>query len=160
MQRLTQTTLIFLIIILLPLSIHPQTIQIHDITNNALILKRGKGKIVAGYDRLLHVIDFTQFEISISIIENVINQMQNSTSELTQIIKIKLREIKFIFSTLNPKPNRSKRSIDIIGSTIKLITGNRDAEDLKVINKNLDEIRKTGNSLVKQNNRQIKISFF
>lgn len=160
MDRLAWTPMIFLILTLLPLSIHPQNIQIHDITNNAgaLILKRGEGKIVAGYDRLLHVIDFTQFEISISILENVINQMQNSTNELSQIIKMKLREIKFIFSTLQPNSNRNKRSIDILGSTIKFITGNLDAEDLKTINNHLDEIRKTGNTFVKQNNRQIKIN--
>ncbi|XP_055594648.1 uncharacterized protein LOC129745546 [Uranotaenia lowii] len=160
MDRLARTPLIFLILILLPLSIHPQTIQIHDITNNAgaLILKRGEGKIVAGYDRLLHVIDFEKFEISISIIENVINQMHNSTSDFSQIIKMKIREIKFILSTLYPKSNRSKRSINILGSTIKLITGNLDAEDLKVINNNLDELRKTGNTFIKQNNRQIRIN--
>lgn len=71
---------------------------------------------------------------------------------------MKLREVKFIYSTLNLKPHRHRRSIEILGSTIKFITGNLDAEDMKIINHNLDDLRKTGNFIVKQNNRQIRIN--
>lgn len=153
----TLTAITITIIVIIPLS-HLQSIQIHDITNNAgaLLLQRGEGRIIAGYDRLLHIIDFPQFEISVSIFQNVINKIDNSTSDFTEIINLKLREIKSFFNTL--KLNRNKRSIDMLGSAIKFITGNLDAEDLTIINENLDEIRKSGNSLVKQNNRQIKIN--
>lgn len=139
---------------------YPQTIQIHDITDNAgaLFLKRGEGRVITGFDRLLHVINFSEFETSISILENLISQTKNSSSNLSEIIQMKLREIKFIYNTLNLKSHRHRRSIDMLGSTIKFITGNLDAEDLKIINNNLDELRKTGNSIVKQNNRQIRIN--
>ncbi|XP_055600008.1 uncharacterized protein LOC129749146 [Uranotaenia lowii] len=158
-QGKLRTPLIFLILTSLSIS-HQQSIQINDITNNAgaLILNRGEGKIIAGYDRLLHIIDFKQFEISISIMENIIGQTKNASSELSQIIDMKFREIKFLFGTLNPKAKRNKRSIDILGSSIKYITGNLDAEDLKIINSDLNQIRNKGNVLVKQNNQQIKIN--
>lgn len=134
---------------------HPASIQIQDITNNAraLILQRGEGRIIAGYDRLLHIIDFPPFEISLSIIESVIGQLRNSSSDFSEIIRTKLRKIKFIFSTLHVKLYRNKRSTNMLGSAIKFITGNLDSEDLRLINTNLDELRKTGNTLIKQNNR-------
>ena len=53
---------------------------------------------------------------------------------------------------------RGKRSIDMLGSAIKFVTGNLDAEDLSIINNNLDELRKSENTLIKQNNRQIKVN--
>lgn len=139
---------------------HPKSIQIHAITNNAgaLILKKGEGRIVTGYDRLLHVIDFTQFEISLSIMENMISQLANSSSSFSDIINIKLREIKFILNSIHTKTYRSKRSIDFLGKAVKFVTGNLDADDLTFINTNLNELRRTGNTLIHQNNRQIKIN--
>ena len=139
---------------------HPQFIQIHDVTNNAgaLILQRGEGRIIAGFDRLLHIIDFTQFEVSISILENVIGQMRNTSSDFSEIIKMKLREIRFMFNTLHVKPYKNKRSINFLGSAIKYVTGNLDAEDLEIINSDLEQLRKGENSMIKQNNRQIKIN--
>lgn len=152
--------ILFTIISTLLIPTYPQSIQIHDITDNAgaLFLKKGEGRVIAGFDRLLHIIDFREFEISISILENLISQTKNSTSNLSEIIQMKLREIKFIYSTLNLKSHRHKRAIEALGSTIKFITGNLDAEDMKIINSNLDEMRKTGNSIIKQNNRQIRIN--
>ena len=123
-----------------------------------MILKKGEGRIVTGYDRLLHVIDLPQFETSLSILENMISQLANSSSNFSEIINIKLREIKFILHTIHIKTYRSKRSIDFLGKAIKFVTGNLDADDLTLINTNLDELRRTGNTLIHQNNRQIKIN--
>ena len=137
-----------------------QVLQINDITNNAgaLILQEGEGRIIDGYDRLLHVIDFVKLETSVLFIENMIGQLQNSPSDFSDIIKMKLNEIRFLFNMLQVKPNRNKRAINMLGSTIKFITGNLDADDLALINSNLDELRKSGNTIIKQNNRQIKIN--
>lgn len=159
MMHFQKTAPLFLILTLLSIS-NPQSIQINDITNNAgaLILQKGEGRVIAGYDRLLHVIDLTEFGISISIIDNIVGNIQNSSSEFIEIIKHKVREIKTIYYSLNRKHSRNRKSLDFLGSTIKFITGNLDAEDLLVINSNLDEIRKSGNALIKQNNRQIKIN--
>lgn len=136
------------------------TIQIHDITNNAgaLILQRGKGRIIDGHDRLLHIIDFAQFEISLSIVENIVNEIKNNSSQFTEIIKSKLSEIRSIYSSLNIHGLRNKRAINILGSAVKFITGNLDAEDLKIINSDLSDLKKNGNLYTKQNNRQIKIN--
>ena len=92
----------------------PKSIQIHDITNNAgaLLLKKEEGRVVTGYDRLLHVIDFPQFEISLSILENMISQLANSSGSFSEIINIKLREIKFILKIIHTKTYRNKRSIE------------------------------------------------
>lgn len=136
------------------------SIQIHDITNNAgaLLLQKGEGRIIDGHDRLLHVIDFAQFEISLSIIERLVRDMPQNSSQFNEIIKAKLSEIRSIYNTLNIPRVRSKRAIELLGSAVKFITGNLDAEDLNIINSNLEELKKNGNTYVKQNNRQIKIN--
>ncbi|XP_055632804.1 uncharacterized protein LOC129773235 [Toxorhynchites rutilus septentrionalis] len=148
-----------LTILIIPLST-PSSIQIHDITNNAgaLLLQRGEGRIIDGHDRLLHVIDFAQFELSLSIIEKIVNEIPDNSSQFSDIIKTKVTEIRSIYNNLNTKRNRRRRAIDMLGSAIKFITGNLDAEDLKVINSDLNKLRKNENIFIKQNNRQIKIN--
>ncbi|XP_055586240.1 uncharacterized protein LOC129738937 [Uranotaenia lowii] len=149
-----------LVILIVIRTIICQYVQIHDITNNAgaLILQRGEGRIIAGYDRLLHIIELPQFEMSISILENVSQQLKNSSSELSEILQTKLREIRFTFNTININSFRSKRAIETLGSVIKFVSGNLDAEDLRIINSDLDSLRKSQAGLIKQNNRQIKIN--
>lgn len=147
-----------LLLLLIPTSLFA-SIQIHDVTNNAgaLLFQKGDGRVIAGYNRLLHIIDFSQFEFSLIIIENAIGQLINNSSDFSTIIQIKLRDIKHILNTLHIN-SRNKRSINILGSAIKFVTGNLDAEDLKLINSNLDEMRKSENLLIDQNNRQIKLN--
>lgn len=150
--------LIFSILMLIPIS-SPSTIQIHDVTNNAgaLLIQRGDARVIAGHNRLLHVIDFSKFQISLAIMETAIGQLMNNSSDFSKIIQIKLRENKFILNSLHVN-FRSKRAIDALGSAIKFVTGNLDAEDLKFINANIDEMRKSENLFIEQNNRQIMIN--
>lgn len=151
-------TLILQILILIPTSLS-SSIQIHDITNNAgaLLIQKGDGRVIAGFDRLLHVIDFTKFQVSLAILENAVGQLSNNSTDFSKIIQIKLREIKQIINSLHAS-FRSKRSINELGSAIKFVTGNLDAHDLQLINSNIDKIRQTENISIDQNNRQIKLN--
>lgn len=141
-----------------------QTIQISEITNNAgaLILEKGEGRIIAGYNRILHIIELSHFEASIKFVEKIIENAQevlsHTDSILSDIIESKLNNVKTIYNNLKPKHYRNKRSLDFLGTAIKLVTGNLDANDLQMINLNIEKLKTTGETLIAQNNKQIKIN--
>ncbi|XP_055621777.1 uncharacterized protein LOC129781929 [Toxorhynchites rutilus septentrionalis] len=159
MKKHTGTFLYLIISTFLTIS-YPQTIQISEITNNAgaLILEKGEGRIIAGYSRILHIIELTQFEVSIKFIENVISILPNTNGPFSVLIKATLIDVKHLYNNLQPRNIRSKRSINFLGSVIKLVTGNLDANDLQIINSNMENLKTTEENLVKQNNNQLKIN--
>lgn len=150
-------TLILLIMVIIS---HGQWMQVHDISSNTgvLTIREGKGRILVGYNRLLHVVELSQFEISIKIIENAIGNLNDNTGDFSKIILSRVREIKTLYESLRPKRILRKRSIEMLGSAIKFITGNLDTEDLRKINRELDTIKMSYNNLTTQNNRQVRIN--
>ena len=150
---------IIVLISLIPFS-YPQFIQIHDISNNpgALIMKVGEGRISLGYDKVLHIIELNQFKNSITTIKNVLNRIDNKTGDFSNLIELKLSMINDTFMSLLPRNRKVKRSIEVLGSTIKLITGNLDAQDLRNINADLYALKNNENSLLNENNKQISIN--
>lgn len=142
-----------------PLS-YPKFIQIHDITNNpgALILSAGEGRIFEGYNRLLHSVDLKELEGTIRILENLVLNINSSTGDFSYLINLKFKEINNTYKALLPSTSKNKRAIETLGSAIKFITGNLDAEDLRQIDLNIDAIKKSDNKLIDQNNKQIIIN--
>lgn len=149
--------IIFLLFI--PFS-YPKFIQIHDITNNpgALTLSAGEGRILEGYDRLLHTVDLKELGVTIGILESLVIKINSSTGDFSKLIDHKLKEINNTYKALLPNTSRNKRSIETLGSAIKFITGNLDAQDLRQINSNINAIKMSDNKLIDQNNKQIVIN--
>lgn len=58
---------------------------------------------------------------------------------------------------ISPK-QRAKRSWEALGSGIKWVTGNADADDLRNIDDRFEQIAKSQNKIVTENNKQIKIN--
>lgn len=149
----------FIIIVLfLPLSF-PKFIQVHDITNNpgALTLSAGEGRILEGYNRLFHTIDLNELGTTIGVLKKLISELNSSTGNFIKLIKLKFTQINDTYRALLPN-SRNKRSIETLGSAIKFVTGNLDAEDLREINRNINDIKRLDNSLIGQNNKQIVIN--
>lgn len=132
--------IIFLLFI--PFS-YPKFIQIHDITNNpgALTLSAGEGRILEGYNRLLHTVDLNELGVTIGILESLVLKINSSTGDFSKLIDHKLKEISNTYKALLPNTSRNKRSIETLGSAIKFITGNLDAQDLRQINSNINAIK-------------------
>lgn len=149
--------IIFLLFI--PFS-YPKFIQIHDITNNpgALTLSAGEGRILEGYNRLLHTVDLNELGVTIGILESLVLKINSSTGDFSKLIDHKLKEINNTYKALLPNTSRNKRSIETLGSAIKFITGNLDAQDLRQINSNINAIKISDNKLIDQNNKQIFIN--
>lgn len=134
-------------------------IQVHNLNpeNAALILRSGQGRLLTGYNRLLHTIDLNQIGKTIKTLEELIEKL-NASGDFSKIINYKINVLRNTYFTLLPKHPRTKRSIEILGSTIKFITGNLDAHDLQIINKNIEAIKENNNQLIKEANNQIIIN--
>jgi hypothetical protein len=78
--------------------------------------------------------------------------------EIVSILKQKQNEANFILENLIAKRRRTKRSFNILGSTIKMITGNLDNEDLLKIENQLIILKNSNNALVTENNEQVRIN--
>ncbi|XP_055609131.1 uncharacterized protein LOC129756367 [Uranotaenia lowii] len=149
---------LIIIMIFIPFS-YPKFIQLHDITNNpgALTLSAGEGRIHEGYNRLFHTVDLKELGTTIGVLENLIAKVNSSTGNFIRLINLKFKQINETYRALLPN-SKSKRSIEMLGSAIKFITGNLDADDLREINANINDIKRLDNNLIVQNNKQITIN--
>lgn len=136
-------------------------IQVHNINseNSAMKIKLGNGRLLTGYNRLLHTIDLQQVSQSITILQELANKL-NESGDFSKIIDIKIRKLINEYKTILPQKSgiRNKRSIETLGSTIKFITGNLDANDLRIINQNIQAIKDNDYKLIKETNNQIIIN--
>lgn len=138
--------LMIFLLTLFPYS-HSKFIQVHDINNNSavLTLNTGTGKILEGYNRLLHTIDLEQIEQKVAGSEGLVIKINSTTSELSNLINFKLIELNKNFKSLLsllPSSVKSKRAIETIGSAIEFLTGNLDANDLRQIDTDLNLIKR------------------
>lgn len=112
--------------------------------------KIGPCKIQTGNIRIKHPINLTDLEIPINQLTNLIYQKQKNNNVLNQVGKHKIRELYSNFLQIKPITNKRTKRWDITGTTWKWIAGNPDAQDLRIIDKSL-------NQLVSENNHQVKI---
>lgn len=137
------------------------SIQIQDLTRNPGIvtIKLGIGRVRIGSHKIFHVIELTQFEPTFYKLEQIIRDLNIfNMTETTDLIRIKYNSIKNTYNNLIPKQRTKRGLINILGSSIKLITGNLDNNDLIEINNQLETLFQNEKTIVTQNNEQIKIN--
>lgn len=137
-----------------------------NITNNPGILpiKLGNAKFQTSTHTFIHYFELSELISEYNIISNHIKSFKNTTDsnnlysrELSNYYKIINYNLELINEKLNPfiKESRSKRGlIDGIGSIIKQLTGNLDANDGEQIKKSLEIIKKNQNNIAHQLNNQ------
>lgn len=121
-----------------------------DITsNNGLtILDKGHAYIQSGNFRIVHTIDLNILDFIVMEIEKIYESLKDEKSSFKNLLDSKLFVLKENLKNL--KPHRVKRW-DALGSGIKWLAGNPDADDLRSIDKNLD-------NLIRENNNQVKVN--
>ncbi|XP_058064650.1 uncharacterized protein LOC131214285, partial [Anopheles bellator] len=138
-----------------------QQLHITDLNNNPGIfaLDLGKIHVKEGFHKLIHEFDLQPFQTILNKYDVIISQLEEKPllEEVTQIVKQKHAQANRILQTLTPRI-RQKRSIDILGSVIKSITGNLDNQDLINLNSEIESIKNSKNVLINENNEQIKIN--
>lgn len=142
-----------------------QTVQLYDLTRNPglLTLQTGNTLIKTGRHRIYHVIDLTKYKPLLDNIELAINGLKIFTdfTDMTSILSTKFEEVKNSYKKLLPtvRQIRQKRgAFNVIGSTIKAITGNLDENDLIQINNDIRDLKYENINLIRQNNIQVKLN--
>lgn len=113
--------------------------------------KIGPCKIQTGNIRIVHPINLTDLEVAINQLTSLVYHKQNNNNVLNQIGKHKIRELYSNFLQIKPITHKRTKRWDVIGTTWKWIAGNPDAQDLRIIDKSL-------NQLISENNHQVKIN--
>lgn len=135
-------------------------IHVFDLASNPglLALNTGTASVQTGEIKLIHLINLQSFAITLQQIDDLAKTMPQENN-LRGILNSKIVLLKKTLLNISPK-SRVKRSWDALGSGIKWITGNADADDLHDIDKRFNQIIEGQNKIVKENNKQIKINEF
>ncbi|XP_053699033.1 uncharacterized protein LOC128746003 [Sabethes cyaneus] len=125
-------------------------ISIHDLNRNPIaIIPLGDARISGSYLRIAHPIDLELLETNIKAIVKTAESKIKANQILSPLIQNKLQKLHTIVTKI--KPNQRSRRWETLGKIWKYVSGSPDAEDLKIINATL-------NSLISQNDKQIKIN--
>lgn len=141
---------------------HAQNLQIHDLSQNPglLTLRIGNSMVKTGHHKIYHEVDLNKYQPILMRMQTIINGLRifPNFNDVTDLLQERLKTVNNLFSNLYPKKRERRGLFDIIGSGIKIITGNLDANDLKQINRDIDDLRANNNKLVRENNQQIQIN--
>lgn len=132
-------------------------IHIVDLSSNPGLLKLRKGTtfVQKGSYKIVHVIDLHNFQLTLDQIDNVAKSLDKN--EFQNVFQNKVFKLKNSFRKILPN-KRVKRSWEGLGSAIKWVAGNADADDLRDINKKFEKVTELENALAKNSNQQIEIN--
>nr|CAC79666.1 env protein [Drosophila melanogaster] len=138
-----------------------QAIHVHYLNDNAPIAKieLGKALLIERYKIISHVINLQDYSRCMEQFHLTINKF-NPDSTLTDsvtILKAKLTQAQVKLKALTPSYRNKRGLINGLGSLVKVVTGNMDANDNKEIHEELDNIKK--NSEVSNDNLQKQVMF-
>lgn len=156
------TTYIVLAILILSDPIHSSHMEILELNQNPGIVafKTNSVFLREGFHTLIHRFNLYSFRIILKQYESIITKLEENPNikEIVNILKQKQSQAYLILENLTTKRRRTKRSLNFLGSTIKMITGNLDNEDLLKIENQLEILKNSNNALVTENNEQVRIN--
>lgn len=126
-------------------------------TQGIIPLSLGTAKTIIDYKHLIHIIDIQAYIDNVHSIENTIELIKPIYLAKTALetTKSKLKGLRTKLDLLTPR-SRSKRGlVNVLGSTIKFITGNMDYSDAERINKDIEELLANNNRLNTTYNQQM-----
>lgn len=125
-------------------------LNIFDYKAPLISLKEGRGWIIDGNFKLVHVIDLGRFEEMLGKLDEIIYDNLKE-QDRKQLIQYHLNQTRERIDLLKGKSLRKRRSINWIGSAWKWIAGNPDAADW-------DQILRAEEKIALNNNQQYKIN--
>lgn len=141
----------FITFTLILTNISCQDLTIRNLHNDLIMMQKNSlCRIQTGNIRVVHPINLTDIEITINQLTNLVYRKQNNNA-LFEISKYKIRELYSNFMQIKPISHKRSKRWDIIGTAWKWIAGSPDAQDLRIIDRSLNE-------LVNENNHQVKIN--
>lgn len=131
-----------------------QGLQIDEIkTDGYFIENLGPTRFIDHFHKFYFYINLTKIEINFSNLwtnSYILSLKCNNSCPLINSLKENCLEIEDELSKLT---YRNKRSIDLLGSSIRFITGNLDQNDLKILNNQLKNLFDNDQKIVTQINK-------
>lgn len=128
-----------------------------------MILQTRPTRVFEDYFKIIHLIDLNDYKDNIEIIQTNIANLKNATStdlgRAINVLETKFSRLEKLFEIIYPRNNRVKRGLaNVLGTTIKFITGNMDSEDANEIERRIMEITLNNKQLITAHNEQITIN--
>ena len=139
---------------------YTQWIQIDSIKTDYgfILLKKGVEPVIESYTKLLHVINITDYQVTLNNLESNFELL----GEGREIIGPELELARHNLNTLLPIENRKNRIkrglINIAGKFNKIFWGNMDSEDADEIYSHLANLDQNGKQMTDEINKQIVIN--
>lgn len=137
-------------------------IQIHDLSRNPglLMMQNGNSLVKTGHHKIYHEIDLDNYGPLLDRIHNIINGLKifPNFKDMTDLLQDRYSTVVNQFRNLYPRKREKRGLFNFIGTGIKLITGNLDDSDLIQINKDINELRRTTNRIIRENNVQVELN--
>ncbi|XP_055624672.1 uncharacterized protein LOC129778992 isoform X1 [Toxorhynchites rutilus septentrionalis] len=125
-------------------------LRIHTLDQSPIIIvPLGPAKISTSSLRIVHPINLTSIGTIVENFNAVSMERLSNQTPFKSIVKAKLDKINLSYNRI--KPLRRRKRWESLGKAWKYVSGSPDADDLKIINSSL-------NSLISENNKQIRIN--
>lgn len=121
-----------------------------------LKIKKEEVFLRTGAFKIIHIINLGNFATTLSDIKSIVKTFDKN-NEFSNILENRIQNLEKLFKNLKPK-NRRKRSWEGLGSAIKWMTGNADADDLREIDSKFSKIDDFNEDLKQRNNEQADIN--
>lgn len=143
-------------------SISSQSIQIKNLDKNPglLTLELGESFIKIGHHKIFHIIDCESYEPMFTKLSATLNGLKafgNFTDLIIQL-ESKFNTVQNLYHNLLPISRQRRGLINVLGTTIKQITGNLDNNDLIQISEMIKKLESNNQILINENNEQVKIN--
>lgn len=138
-----------------------QTIEVTPVYNDngfAVITLREK-PLVDHYVKFLHFINLDEYVNLTNLIENNIEALNSSSDDSGYILlKRELLSLKDNIKSLTPRARRKRGLVNIIGKSLKFLTGTMDNDDATEIYDHLENLNINSKQMTSQINKQVKIN--
>lgn len=125
--------------------------EIRDLHSNpVLLIKLGNCGIQTGTTAIIHPINLTNVEENIFTYNKLARQLDPKLT-ISELVLKRNKDLFNTFYQIKPMKSRRVRRYDKIGTAFKWIAGTPDADDLRIINRTLNE-------LIDGNNQQLQIN--
>lgn len=118
--------------------------EIQNLSDNMGILpmKLGTARTIKAYNNLIHVVRLDAYETNINKIANSLTAFDKigDLKDSLTILNVKVTELKAKLQTLMPRLRNKRGLVNGLGSVIKSITGNMDADDAIHLNKEIEQL--------------------
>lgn len=133
-------------------------IHVFDLEKNPGLMKMkvGEAAIQNGNIRIVHIANLQYIDVMFRQIEQLTARMDDDNN-LRATLNTKISGLTSSLNNLKPR-SRVRRSWEGLGSAIKWLAGNADADDLRDIQENFRRIEEEQNKILEAENLQLEIN--